>query len=98
MKVSDEIQDRADRMARLAEAVRHIESEGPVRRNRWIIHLLIVTYSGLTARQCSYISGYKDPHSGANALKFARNLIKNDWDYRRLWEEAVKIIQGKNNL
>lgn len=92
MKVSDDIKKRAEKMARLAESVKMIESEGPILHNRWIIHLLIVTYSGLSSRQCSYISGYKDPHSGINAAKSARKLIESDWDCKKLWDEAVKII------
>jgi len=94
MKVSDDIKLRADMMARLAESVRLIEAEGPGIYNRWLIHLLIVTYSGLTSRQCSYISGYKDPHSGAKAAKSAEELIERDWDYKRLWEAAVKIVHN----
>lgn len=94
MKVSDEIQARANKMQALAEAVRYVESQKLNGQGRRLIHLLIVTYSGLTAAQCSIISGYSFPGAGRRAANTARRLNKADWELNEIWNEAVKIIRG----
>ena len=92
MKASEEIQQRANKMSALAEAIRFIE-EGQINNDgRRIINLLLVTYSGMTSAQCSAISGYKSPKSGHASAADTRRKIKRDWAYRRAWDEAVKII------
>lgn len=92
MKVSDEIQAKADKMQALAEAIRYIESQKLKGQGRRLIHLLIVTYSGLTAAQCSVISGYSFPEAGRRAANTARKLNKGEWELNAIWNEAVKII------
>ena len=96
MKASDEIQLRANKLSGLAEAIRHIEEREINGEGRRLIHLLMVTYSGLTAAQCSAISGYSFAEAGWKAAKITRRLIENDWLYRQAWEEAVKIIHNSD--
>lgn len=92
MKVSEDIQLRADRMNRLAKAVRLIEDSELGSRKRRLIHLLIVSYSGLTAAQCSYVSEYSMKEAGRRAAKSAMRLIDSDWECRNIYDNAVNII------
>lgn len=92
MKASEEIQSRANKMSALAEAIRCIEEKDMNGQGRRLIHLLMVTYSGLTAAQCSAISGYSFPEAGRRAANTARKLNKGDWELNKVWNDAVKII------
>lgn len=92
MKASEEIQQRANKLSSLAEAIRCIEGKELNGRGRRLIHLLMVTYSGLTAAQCSAISGYSFPEAGRRAANTARKLDKSDWELNKVWNDAVKII------
>ena len=95
MKASEEIQLRANKLSALAEAIRYIEGKELNGQGRRLIHLLIVTYSGLTAAQCSVISGYSFPEAGRRAANTARKLNKGDWEMNRIWNEAAKIIHNQ---
>ena len=92
MKASEEIQVRANKLSSLAEAIRYIEEQDLNGQGRRMIHLLMVTYSGLTAAQCSAISGYSFPEAGRRAANTARKLAGGDWEMNKIWNEAVKII------
>ena len=96
MKVSEEIQARADKMSTLAEAIKYVEAQELNGQGRRLIHLLLVTYSDLTAAQCSVISGYSFPEAGRRAANTARRLTGSDWDMNKIWNEAVKIIHKKS--
>ena len=96
MKVSEEIQARADKMAALAKAIRNIEETEVNGDGRRLINLLLVTYSGLTSALCSDISGYSSPKVGSKSAADTRLKIKKDWAYRRAWDEAVKIIHNES--
>lgn len=61
MKVSEEIQARADKMAALAKAIRNIEETEVNGDGRRLIKSFIGNYSGLTSALCSDISGYSSP-------------------------------------
>jgi len=77
-------------MAALAEAIKYVEAQELNGQGRRLIHLLLVTYSDLTAAQCSVISGYSFPEAGRRAA------TGSDWDMNKIWNEAVKIIHKKS--
>lgn len=96
MKVSEEIQARANKMSALAEAIRRIEEMEMNGRGRRLILLLMVTYSGLSMKQCGIFSGYS--YAGTRrAVNLARDLIEKDWECQVVWDESVKIIH-KNSV
>ena len=94
MKASEEIQLRANKLSALAEAIRQIEEREVNGDGKRLINLLMVTFSGMTAAQCSDIAGYKSPKSGHASAADTRRKIEKDWAYRRAWNEAVKIIHN----
>ena len=49
--------DEADQIIKSAEAIKYVEAQELNGQGRRLIHLLLVTYSDLTAAQCSVISG-----------------------------------------
>lgn len=93
MKVSDEIQLRANKLSALAEAIRRVEEAELNGRGRRVILLLMVTYSGLSMKQCGVFSGYS--YRGTRrAVELARKLVTDDWECKKIWEEGVKIIHN----
>ena len=93
MKPSEEIQLRANKLLALAEAIRRVEEAELNGRGRRVVLLLMVTYSGLSMKQCGVFSGYS--YAGTRrAVELARELIQKDWECRKLWEEGAKMIHN----
>ena len=93
MSVSDEIKERADKLALLSEAIQMIESKGLNGNGRRMILLLLKEYSNMPVKECSFMMGYACKEAAWRASKSAEKLIKDDWDCRRIYDEALKIIK-----
>lgn len=95
MSVSDEIKERADKLALLSEAIQMIESKGLNGNGRRMILLLLKNYSNMPLKECYFMMGYACKESGWKASKSAEKLINDDWDCRKIYDEAVRRITGK---